>query len=206
VAEVLFTSDATEGHPKKLADHASDAVLHTLITAAPRVRVAMETLTTHQDPDHRGYQDGGPVRLDAVVVSNEHEGAVDLERTLAPAVAAEAVQSELDLLNLPVKDGWLLVNSADWAVRDWRADRGHRAAWLEGHRIHLRLDGRARWWRVLRRSRPKWTVARVRDARGGQECGPPACRAVLDPDSGTRSAMRSRSAYSSNVSARTGFR
>ena len=43
----LFTSESvTEGHPDKIADQISDAVLDCLLTQDPRSRVACETLVT----------------------------------------------------------------------------------------------------------------------------------------------------------------
>ena len=43
----LFTSESvSEGHPDKLADQVSDAILDALLTQDPRSRVACETLTT----------------------------------------------------------------------------------------------------------------------------------------------------------------
>src|SRR3989338_9240620 len=44
----LFTSESvTEGHPDKMADQISDAILDTLIKQDPRSRVACETLLTN---------------------------------------------------------------------------------------------------------------------------------------------------------------
>ena len=43
----LFTSESvTMGHPDKVADQISDAVLDALLTQDPRSRVACETLVT----------------------------------------------------------------------------------------------------------------------------------------------------------------
>src|SRR2546423_2601214 len=43
----LFTSESvTEGHPDKIADQISDAVLDAMIASDPRSRVAVETLIT----------------------------------------------------------------------------------------------------------------------------------------------------------------
>ena len=43
----LFTSESvTEGHPDKMADQISDAILDCLIGQDPNSRVAVETLTT----------------------------------------------------------------------------------------------------------------------------------------------------------------
>ncbi|WP_323377289.1 S-adenosylmethionine synthetase N-terminal domain-containing protein, partial [Streptomyces smaragdinus] len=43
----LFTSASeTEGHPDKIADQISDAVLDTLLAQDPKARVAVETLIT----------------------------------------------------------------------------------------------------------------------------------------------------------------
>jgi len=47
VSRTLFTSESvTEGHPDKIADQISDAVLDHLLAADPRSRVACETLVT----------------------------------------------------------------------------------------------------------------------------------------------------------------
>ena len=45
--DFLFTSESvSEGHPDKLADQVSDAVLDALLAQDPHSRVACETLTT----------------------------------------------------------------------------------------------------------------------------------------------------------------
>ncbi len=47
MAEMLFTSESvTEGHPDKIADQISDALLDTMIGGDPKSRVACETLVT----------------------------------------------------------------------------------------------------------------------------------------------------------------
>ncbi|MEY3715846.1 MAG: hypothetical protein RL155_721 [Actinomycetota bacterium] len=47
MAKRLFTSESvTEGHPDKIADAISDAVLDSLLTQDPKSRVACETLIT----------------------------------------------------------------------------------------------------------------------------------------------------------------
>jgi S-adenosylmethionine synthetase len=47
MSQYLFTSESvTEGHPDKMADQISDAVLDALLSADPRSRVACETLIT----------------------------------------------------------------------------------------------------------------------------------------------------------------
>ena len=44
---VLFTSESvTEGHPDKLADQVSDAILDAILAKDPQARVACETLVT----------------------------------------------------------------------------------------------------------------------------------------------------------------
>ena len=43
----LFTSESvSEGHPDKIADQVSDAILDSILTADPRARVACETMIT----------------------------------------------------------------------------------------------------------------------------------------------------------------
>ncbi len=45
--DYLFTSESvSEGHPDKLCDRISDAVVDTFLTADPEARVACETLAT----------------------------------------------------------------------------------------------------------------------------------------------------------------
>ncbi len=45
--EYLFTSESvTMGHPDKVADHISDAILDAMLTQDPKSRVACETLVT----------------------------------------------------------------------------------------------------------------------------------------------------------------
>ena len=45
--ELLFTSESvTEGHPDKIADNISDAILDAMLTEDPNSRVACETLVT----------------------------------------------------------------------------------------------------------------------------------------------------------------
>ena len=47
MSRTLFTSESvTEGHPDKIADQISDAVLDHLLAADPKSRVACETLVT----------------------------------------------------------------------------------------------------------------------------------------------------------------
>ena len=47
MARRLFTSESvTEGHPDKMADQISDAVLDAMLKGDPRSRVAVETLIT----------------------------------------------------------------------------------------------------------------------------------------------------------------
>ncbi|MEY3149673.1 MAG: hypothetical protein RL029_947, partial [Actinomycetota bacterium] len=47
MAKRLFTSESvTEGHPDKIADAISDAVLDSLLSQDPKSRVACETLIT----------------------------------------------------------------------------------------------------------------------------------------------------------------
>ena len=45
--KLLFTSESvTEGHPDKMCDQISDAILDELLKVDPNARVACETLTT----------------------------------------------------------------------------------------------------------------------------------------------------------------
>ena len=47
MSRILFTSESvTEGHPDKICDQISDAVLDALLSQDPNSRVACETATT----------------------------------------------------------------------------------------------------------------------------------------------------------------
>ena len=47
MSQRLFTSESvTEGHPDKMADQISDAILDDLLRQDPRSRVAVETMLT----------------------------------------------------------------------------------------------------------------------------------------------------------------
>ncbi|MDL1952247.1 methionine adenosyltransferase, partial [Acidobacteria bacterium ACD] len=47
MSKMLFTSESvTEGHPDKMADQISDAVLDAILVEDPSARVACETLVT----------------------------------------------------------------------------------------------------------------------------------------------------------------
>lgn len=51
----LFTSESvSEGHPDKVADQISDAVLDKIIAFDPDAKVACETLGYHRANRHRG--------------------------------------------------------------------------------------------------------------------------------------------------------
>ena len=48
--DYLFTSESvTEGHPDKVADQISDAILDAIIAQDPKGRVACETIRLQQD-------------------------------------------------------------------------------------------------------------------------------------------------------------
>jgi len=56
--DYLFTSESvSEGHPDKVADRVSDAIVDTYLAADPYSRVACETL--HHEPDRSGRR--GPL-------------------------------------------------------------------------------------------------------------------------------------------------
>src|SRR5207237_1090953 len=99
--EHIFTSESvTEGHPDKMADQVSDAVLDAIIAQDPTGRVACETVLTtglivvavrkagHLDslrPDGKSqvsvrYVDGAPVSVETVVISTQHAPEVDQSR------------------------------------------------------------------------------------------------------------------------------
>ena len=70
----LFTSESvTEGHPDKIADAISDAVLDSLLSQDPKSRVAVETLiTTGQvhvagEVTTNGYADVNSIVRDTVL-------------------------------------------------------------------------------------------------------------------------------------------
>src|SRR5438094_720444 len=123
----LFTSESvTEGHPDKLADQISDAVLDAILADDPQGRVACETLLTTADvrkagvipylrPDGKSqvtiqYEDGRPVRVDTVVISAQHREEVDIETLLAPDVEAEVIDPVLREVGLDAETVRILVN------------------------------------------------------------------------------------------------
>ncbi|MFD0854886.1 methionine adenosyltransferase, partial [Actinomadura adrarensis] len=57
-----------------------------------------------------GYEDGHPVRLEAVVVSSQHAQGLDLEAMLTPDVAEYIVRPELERLDLHTDGHQLYVN------------------------------------------------------------------------------------------------
>jgi len=60
----LFTSESvTMGHPDKVADQVSDAVLDALIARDPFCRVACETLVTKDNPSDRIQRSYNWIRL-----------------------------------------------------------------------------------------------------------------------------------------------
>ena len=59
--KLLFTSESvTEGHPDKICDQISDAILDALLEQDPMSRVACETATTHRHGagNGRDYDEG----------------------------------------------------------------------------------------------------------------------------------------------------
>ena len=55
MARRLFTSESvTEGHPDKICDQISDAVLDAILEKDPNGRVACETMRLHRPDPHHG--------------------------------------------------------------------------------------------------------------------------------------------------------
>ena len=55
MSKVLFTSESvTEGHPDKICDQISDAVLDAILAQDPGARVACETTCHHRPCPHHG--------------------------------------------------------------------------------------------------------------------------------------------------------
>src|SRR5439155_1485302 len=102
--EYLFTSESvTEGHPDKIADQISDAVLDAIIGQDPIGRVACETLLTTGLVVVAGeittscYVDGTPHSVETVVISTQHAQEATAERirtdiieqVIVPTIPAE---------------------------------------------------------------------------------------------------------------------
>ena len=101
----LFTSEsASEGHPDKLCDRISDAIVDAYLTADPHSRVAVETLTT----------------TNRVVLSGEVRGPSEIDKVLREEIARKAVkevgydQDGFNLRDLTVED-YVHAQSADIA-------------------------------------------------------------------------------------------
>ena len=76
-SEYLFTSESvSEGHPDKLCDRISDAIVDAYLTADPQSRVAVETLTT----------------TNRIVLSGEVRGHESITKEVREKVARKAVQ------------------------------------------------------------------------------------------------------------------
>jgi len=76
-SEYLFTSESvSEGHPDKLCDRISDAIVDAYLTADPQSRVAVETLTT----------------TNRIVLSGEVRGHESITKEVREEVARKAVQ------------------------------------------------------------------------------------------------------------------
>ncbi|RMD60810.1 MAG: methionine adenosyltransferase, partial [Alphaproteobacteria bacterium] len=73
----LFTSESVaEGHPDKICDRISDAIVDTYLTHDPRARVAVETLAT----------------TNRVVLAGEVRGPAEITREMIERVAREVVR------------------------------------------------------------------------------------------------------------------
>src|SRR5947199_364098 len=107
----LFTSESvTEGHPDKVADQISDAILDEVLRHDPTGRVACETLRAGElpwlRPDGKSqvtveYDGARPVRVHTVVVSTQHDPEVAqeelthevIERVIKPEIPAGLLDS-----------------------------------------------------------------------------------------------------------------
>ena len=104
-SEYLFTSESvSEGHPDKLCDRISDAIVDAYLTADPFSRVAVETLTT----------------TNRIVLSGEVRGHESITKEVREEVARKAVkevgydQAGFNLADLQVDD-YVHAQSADIA-------------------------------------------------------------------------------------------
>ncbi len=84
--DYLFTSESvSEGHPDKMCDQSSDAVLDSLIAEDPDSRVALETLAKT-----------GLIVLAGEITSRAHPDFVSLARTVALEIGYDSVESGFD--------------------------------------------------------------------------------------------------------------
>jgi S-adenosylmethionine synthetase len=84
--DYLFTSESvSEGHPDKMCDQISDAVLDSLIAEDPDSRVALETLAKT-----------GLIVLAGEITSRAHPDFVSLARTVALEIGYDSVESGFD--------------------------------------------------------------------------------------------------------------
>src|SRR5439155_1420184 len=126
----VFTSESvTEGHPDKIADQISDAVLDAIIAKDPAARVACETLVTTgmavvageittstyvHIPDGKtqvsvAYEGMRPVGISKVVVSTQHSDKID-NVELREGVIALVVRPVLADAGFEVHDPDILIN------------------------------------------------------------------------------------------------
>src|SRR5437588_454320 len=122
----VFTSESvTEGHPDKIADQISDAVLDAIVAKDPAARVACETLVTTGmaviageipwlRPDGKTqvsvmYEGARPVGISKVVVSTQHSDKID-NAELREGVIALVVRPVLADAQFEVREPDILVN------------------------------------------------------------------------------------------------
>jgi S-adenosylmethionine synthetase len=101
----LFTSESvSEGHPDKLCDRISDAIVDVYLTADPHSRVAVETLAT----------------TNRIVMAGEVRGPAEVDQALREVVARKCVeevgydQAGFNLQDLVIED-YVHAQSADIA-------------------------------------------------------------------------------------------
>ena len=90
--DYLFTSESvSEGHPDKVADQISDAILDAIFKQDPRSRVAAETLTNT-----------GLVVLAGEITTNAHVDYIQAMTTQNMALTTKDAQSWFAMTNSPM--------------------------------------------------------------------------------------------------------
>ena len=107
MAKRLFTSESvTEGHPDKIADAISDAVLDSLLIQDPKSRVACETLITT-----------GQVHVAGEVTTNGFADVMNLVRETVLNIGYD--HSEKDLTVILAASRYRLVHRAKISRWEW---------------------------------------------------------------------------------------
>ena len=127
----IFTSESvSEGHPDKVCDRISDAVLDAFLNEEPEARVACETFATTDR-----VVIGGEVGLSDQEKLHDYMGKIE-------EIARARSLGEVEHRNVPFASR---AGSRSAATR-WRCSRPARPATPRGGRVLARVRWNASWW------------------------------------------------------------